>query len=94
MGAPELRDRSDLPQSAKKIEYVAPEEIQAAIERVIQDSYGLAPDEVASYACRLLGFSRITDEMRAVVDEQRDALMAAERVVLKGESLVSPAKPR
>jgi very-short-patch-repair endonuclease len=93
MTAPALRDRSDLPQSVKKIEYVAPEEIQAAIERAVRDSYGLAPDDVASYSCRLLGFARITDEMRAVVDKQRDALTTAGRLFLKGDSLVSPVKP-
>lgn len=69
MVTPELRDRSDPPHTAKKIEYVAPEEIQAAIERAIieraiNDSYGLAPHEVAISACRLLGFSRVTDQMR------------------------------
>jgi hypothetical protein len=92
MAAPELRDRSDLPQSVKKLEYVAPEEIQAAISRIVQDSYGVTPDDVATYACRLLGFARITDEMRAVVDKQRDALVTAGCLVLKGESLVSAPK--
>jgi Protein of unknown function (DUF3320) len=68
MTAPALRDRSDLPQAAKKIEYVAPEEIQLAIERVAQDSYGVAPGDVATGACRLLGFGRVTDEIRTVID--------------------------
>jgi hypothetical protein len=86
-GAP-VRDRSDLGTSARKIEYVAPEEIRAAIERVAQDSYGVSPSDVANGACRLLGFSRVTDEMRAVVEKERDALIAAGRLVLKGESLV------
>ena len=88
MTAPPLRDRSDLPQSSKKIEHVAPEEIQVAIERVAQDSYGVAPGDVASGACRLLGFGRVTDEMRTVIDAQRDILIAAGRLVLRGESLV------
>jgi len=88
MTAPPLRDRSDLPQTSKKIEHVAPEEIQVAIERVAQESYGVAPDDVASSACRLLGFGRVTDEMRTVIDAQRDALIAAGRLVLRGESLV------
>jgi very-short-patch-repair endonuclease len=88
MIAPALRDRSDLPQAAKKIEYVAPEEIRVAIERVAQDSYGVDPDDVANGACRLLGFGRVTDELRTVIDTQRDALIAAGRLVLRGESLV------
>jgi hypothetical protein len=83
-----VRDRSDVPQSAKKIEYVSPEEIQAAIQRLVQDSYGVASNDVANGACRLLGFARVTDEMRAVVEKQRDAPIAAGRLVLKGESLV------
>jgi hypothetical protein len=48
MAVPEIRDRSDLQQSAKKIEHVAPEEIQVAIERVVQESYGIAADDVAT----------------------------------------------
>jgi len=88
MTVPPLRDRSDLPQSSKKIEYVAREEIRVAIERVARDSYGVAPDDVASGACRLLGFGRVTDEVRAVIDTQRDALIAAGSLVLRGESLV------
>lgn len=57
---------------------------------MVQESYGVAPDEVAAPACRLLGFARVTDEMRATVEEQRDALLTAGRIVLKGDSLVLP----
>jgi very-short-patch-repair endonuclease len=83
-----VRDRSDLASSARRIEYVAPEEIRGAIQRVIQESYGVSPDDVANSACHLLGFARVTDEMRAVVEKERDVLIADGRLVLKGESLV------
>jgi very-short-patch-repair endonuclease len=83
-----VRDRSELPQAAKKIEYVAPEEIRAAIERVARDYYGIAPDDVAAGACRLLGFGRVSDEMRTVVERERDALVTKGRLVLKGDSLI------
>jgi len=83
-----VRDRSDLASAARKIEYVAPEEIRAAIERLAQVSYGVSPGDVANGACRLLGFARVTDEMRAVVEKERDTLIADGRLVLKGESLV------
>ncbi len=88
MTSPVLRDRSDLPQSAKKIEYVAHEEICVAIEQVAQDTYGVAPGDVAAGACRLLGFARATDEIRTVIEARRDALIAAGRLVLIGQSLV------
>jgi hypothetical protein len=63
-----VRARSDFPQYAKKIKYVAPEEIRVAIERVVEESYGIAPDDVAAGTCRLLGFGRATDEIRSVID--------------------------
>lgn len=82
-----VRDRSDLGSSSRKIEYIAPEEIRAAIERVAQDSYGVSPGDVANGACRMLGFARVTDEMRSVVEKERDTLIADGRLALKGESL-------
>jgi hypothetical protein len=88
MTTPPVRDRSDLPQSAKKIEYVAPEEIHAAIEQAIRESYGVANDEVPIRACRLLGFFRVTDKMRAAVDKDRDALIDCGRLILKGGNVV------
>ena len=59
-----------------------------AIKRVAQDSYGVAPDDAAHGACRLPGFGRVTDEMRIVIDAQRDTLIAADRLVLRGESVL------
>jgi hypothetical protein len=89
METPAVRDRSDLPQSCKKIEYVAPEEIRAALLQVAQESFGASPSEIAHGACRLLGFGRLTDEMRVVIDGNRDALLAAGHLEQRGESLVS-----
>lgn len=83
-----VRDRSDLPPSAKKIEHVAPEEIRVAVEHLVKESYGIAPDDVASGTCRLLGFGRATDEICSVIDRERDVLIANGRLVVRGGSLV------
>jgi very-short-patch-repair endonuclease len=83
-----VRDRSDFPPAMKRIEYVAPEEIAAAFERVVRASYGIGMDEVTSSTCRLLGFARVTEEMRAVVEKQRDLLVSSGRLALKGGLLV------
>ena len=85
---PIVRDRSDLFPSMKKIEYIAPEEIGFAIEQVIRECYGAGAEEIASSACRLLGFARVTEEMRAVVEKQRDSMLSCGRLVTKGELLV------
>lgn len=84
-----VRDRSDLPQSCKKIDYVTSEEIQSAILQVAQDSFGATPIEIAHGACRLLGFGRVTDDVRVVNDQNRDALVAAGVLEQRGESLIA-----
>jgi hypothetical protein len=89
MEAPSVRDRSDLPQACKKIEYVAPEEIRKAILEVARISFGATPIEIAHGTCRLLGFGRVTDDVRAVIDQHRDALVAAGVLEQRGESLIA-----
>jgi len=72
----------------KKLEYVAPEEIAAAIERVVRESYGMDAEEIASATCRVLGFARVTEEMRSVVEKQRSNLISSGRLVMKGDLLI------
>ena len=67
---------------------MAPEEICAAIERAVKESYGMAAADVAVAACRLLGFARVTEDMRAVIGEQREKLVKEGRLELRGETLV------
>ena len=88
MQQPPVRNRSDLPAASRKFEFVAPEEIRRAILVVVQDSYGIAPQEVPNAVCRLFGFSRVTDEMTAAVEPHRDALAREGRLALRGVNLV------
>ncbi len=83
-----VRDRSAFPQQQKKIDLVAPEEICAAIEQTVEQSFGLDNEDVAVATCRLLGFARVSEEMRAVVEEQRDNLLNNGRLEFRGETLV------
>lgn len=84
----QVRDRSDFSQQQKKIDLVAPEEICAAIEQTVEQSFGLATEDVAIATCRLLGFARVSEEMRAVVEEQRDNLLNNGSLEFRGETLV------
>ena len=40
------------------------EELALAIERVIREGYGMDRKDIPAAACRLLGFPRVSDEMR------------------------------
>jgi very-short-patch-repair endonuclease len=84
----QVRDRSDCPPQQKKIEYVPPEEICASIEQAVKESFGMAAEDVAVAACRRLGFARVTEDMRATVEQQRDKIVKLSRLELRGETLV------
>jgi hypothetical protein len=86
-----VRDRSDFPSNLKKLEYVAPMEISAAIERVIRVSFGMSIDEVPIAACRLLGFARVTEDMRLSVRRCIGVMIAQGRLQQSGEMLVVEA---
>ncbi|ARA93107.1 hypothetical protein AWN76_007990 [Rhodothermaceae bacterium RA] len=62
-----IRDRSNLDPQYKKLELVAPDEIDAAIEQVVFLSHGSVEEDLPNEACNLLGFSRVTVEMRGIV---------------------------
>jgi hypothetical protein len=70
-----VRDRSDFPSQFKKIDCIAPEEIRAAIEQSVGDSFGQAAEDIAVSACRLLGFARVSEDMRMAVEKLRDDLI-------------------
>jgi very-short-patch-repair endonuclease len=68
MKSPTVRDRSGLPNSCRKLEFVSPEEIAQAILAVIASAYGIDLADVPQASCRLLGFARTSEEMTALVD--------------------------
>ena len=88
MTEPPLRDRSGLPAASKKLEWVSPEEIGRAIERVVLDALGMEPDAIPPAACRLLGFPRFGDDNRKRVEAIRDDLIARGRLARRGGHLV------
>jgi very-short-patch-repair endonuclease len=94
MEAPPVRDRAGLPQSCKKIEYISPEEIRAAIVQIAQESFGATPSEIAHGACRLFGFGRVTDDVRLVIDQNRDELLGAGVLGQRGESFVFTSRAK
>jgi very-short-patch-repair endonuclease len=84
-----LRDRHRLPDTSRKLELVAPEEIEAAILKVIADSYGMDRGEIPTAVLRLLlGFKRTTDAAQRRVAEILDS-MIVEGKLIEDDSHVS-----
>lgn len=84
----QVRDRSELPPQAKRWELVSPQEIGKAIELVVEKSIGLGEKEVASATCRVLGFARVTEEMRVRVEEVLTGLVNDGTLRKSGDQLV------
>jgi Protein of unknown function (DUF4011)/REase_MTES_1575/Protein of unknown function (DUF3320)/AAA domain len=64
MQRPLLRNRSQLPTISRKLTFVAPEELAFALRTVVEQSFALPREEALLTTVRLLGFSRLTDDMR------------------------------
>ncbi|HEX8203938.1 MAG TPA: DUF3320 domain-containing protein, partial [Isosphaeraceae bacterium] len=86
-----VRDRGGLPAASRRLELVAPEEIALAVERVVRDGFGMEPGSIPASACRLLGFPRLSDEMRRRVESVVAGLLQQGRLVQQGDHLVLPA---
>ena len=89
MESPELRDRSNVAPASRKLELVAPEELALAVARIVAGSYGIHRQEVPGAAVRLLGFARLTQDMRTRVDSIVDEMVQDGRLAEQGENLMA-----
>lgn len=59
-----VRDRSKLPAAYRKLSLIAPEEVAEAVVQVVSGAISITEQEAIPLVGKLLGFSRITDEIR------------------------------
>ncbi|MHC5538461.1 DUF3320 domain-containing protein, partial [Singulisphaera rosea] len=88
MSKPPVRDRSDLPAASRKIELIAPEEIEQAVEKVVGDSFGIESGDIPAPASRLLGFPRTSDEIRERFELAVTSMIDSGRLARRGDQLV------
>jgi very-short-patch-repair endonuclease/DNA polymerase III delta prime subunit len=77
------RDRSAWPSAERKIEWVAPEEVDAALLESLRLGFSLSRQDAAGAAIEILGFGRATQRIAAAVDERLDHLIKTQRAILK-----------
>lgn len=83
-----VRDRSGLPDGSRKLELVAPEELTAAVERTVANSYGIGREDAAPAALRLLGFGRVTKAAEGKMEQAIEAAVSQGKVTLRGDQLM------
>ena len=85
-----VRDRGELPNASRKLELIAPEEIEMAIKQVVSDTFGIEWDDLAlaREVCRLFGFKAVSGNMRRGVEAVVDRMIEWGQFTWKGNSLV------
>lgn len=72
-----VRDRSALSSGSRKFEYIAPEEVRAAIAQVISSSFGIATKDLPVEVCRMFGFGQTSEDMRVSVESALSDMLTA-----------------
>ena len=85
-----VRDRSGLPNASRKLELIAPEEIEAAIKQVVSDAFGIERDDLAPEVCRFFGIRRASAQIQQGIDKVVEELIERGQLILKADSLVIP----
>jgi hypothetical protein len=84
---PSIRNRSALPSYLKKLELVHPEEIKAALKKVIEEAFGISSGEAIAASTRLLGFERVTESMRQQTEKLISELLGSDVCCEEGGKL-------
>ena len=85
-----VRDRRGLPDASRKLELIAPEEIEIAIKQVVSDAFGIDRDELTRRVCWLFGFKPASAKMRQEVEKAVERLIEEGQLIWQGSSLVIP----
>ena len=85
-----VRDRGELPNSSRKIELIAPEEIEVAIKQAVSDAFGIERADLALEVPKLFGIKRATAKIQQGVDKVVERLIEDGQLILQGDSLVIP----
>lgn len=79
---------------ARKLELIAPSELDAAVLEAIAANLGATRDQTPLQAARLLGFKSTSSQLRAALDARVDTLLASKVLVERAGLLVtSPSSP-
>ena len=83
-----VRDRTTLPTISRKLNLVAPEEIETAIKIIVSDSLGIERRDLPREVCRLLGLGAVRGGRQQTVEMIADRMLERGELTLKGASLI------
>lgn len=84
------RSRASMGGQAKRLELVAPEELEAAIHEVVNRSFGISENEVPQRSAEILGFDRTTAAMQELIGKAVKRMISRKKLVREGKILRTP----
>jgi hypothetical protein len=87
MEVPVLRNRSNLPPASRRLQLIAPEELSLAVVKVVSDAVAIQPEPAVPFVARVLGFGRVTEEMRSSILDIIETCVANGLVIKEAEWL-------
>ncbi|MCW3120902.1 MAG: helicase [Flavipsychrobacter sp.] len=87
METPVIRDRSNLPATSKKIQYISPEELSLGVKKIVESAIAIECEAAIPLVARLFGFSRATEEMRKHILNVIHSSVEQEIIVIDGSLL-------
>lgn len=82
-----IRDRSSLPASSRKLNYIAPEEMNLAIAKVVENSIAIQPESAVPLIAKIFGYSRVTEDMRTSILESVHNAVEDKKITKDGDFL-------
>ncbi|PKM31581.1 MAG: DUF3320 domain-containing protein [Gammaproteobacteria bacterium HGW-Gammaproteobacteria-11] len=84
-----VRSRASFDPAEKKIEWVAPEEIDQALVDTVKSGFSMSRDAAIAGALNLIGFGRATSKITGILDERLEYLVSEGRLQMSGGLLTT-----
>jgi very-short-patch-repair endonuclease len=78
-----IRSRAHLESTERKLEWVAPEELDQALIQIIISGFSMSHDDAISGALRMLGFGRATAKVTALLEVRIEQMISDRRLELR-----------
>ncbi len=80
-----------VPESKRKPDYIAPEEVASAMTIVAQYALGISDDSLIAETAKVFGINHSGDEAKAVFSEVLKRLVRERKLVRKDDGVVTAA---
>jgi very-short-patch-repair endonuclease len=87
MEVPVIRDRSGLSPTSKKLQYIAPEEVNLAIQKIVEEAIAIQLEAAVPFIAKLFGFARVTEELKKDILAAIELSLAQNIIIKEGDFL-------